>query len=421
MDRRQTVAQRTREFFGDRLDDVLPMVRQDRQELRGWEEPSHLRAVARRAVREEGSREPDTATTAVAEIEFGRAAGEPDGGRQREAIGQLLEAAAVALEKVARQNNPELTPEEIVGLECTLLLDGRPAIAVNQSRLASVPPFWNVLEDQREEIEVVQRGVGRIELFGHPEYDWAGTAFLVNETTLMTTRRTAELFLENRQNNWQFRPSITAWMDYRSQVERVASAGYRIRGIVGVHERYDLALLDVEPPQLRNGAPRSLVLAPQPPSRIEGRPVYLVGYPVLDARRSEPETIARIFRDVYNVKRVQPGVLRSLFSFRDVQLLTHDCAPLGQTTGSAIVDLETHQLVGLQLTSRFLEEGTAIPLWVLREDPLFQRACVTFTQATNEERERTSQQLERLARSRFWNEARGAVQNLYQRAFGNGA
>jgi hypothetical protein len=421
MDRRQTVAQRAREYFGDRLDDVVAMVRQDRQELRGWEEPSHLRAVARRAARQENSLDSDSATVAVAAVEFGRAAGEPDGGRQREAIGQLLEAAAVALEKVARQNNPELTPEEIVGLECTLLLYGRPAIAVNQGRLASVPPFWNVLEDQREEIEVVQRGVGRIELFGHPEYDWAGTAFLVNEATLMTTRRTAELFLENRQNNWQFRPGITAWMDYRSQVERVASAGYRIRGVVGVHERYDLALLDVEPPQLRNGAPTPLVLAPQAPSRIEGRPVYMVGYPVLDARLSEPETIARIFRDVYNVKRVQPGVLRNLFSFRDVQLLTHDCAPLGQTTGSAIVDLETHQLVGLQLTSRFLEEGTAIPLCVLREDPLFQRAGVTFTQSTNEERERATQQLERLARSRFWNETRGAIQNLYQRAFGNSA
>lgn len=24
---------------------------------------------------------------------------------------------------------------------------------------------------------MAQRGVGRIELFGHPEYDWAGTGF----------------------------------------------------------------------------------------------------------------------------------------------------------------------------------------------------------------------------------------------------
>jgi hypothetical protein len=417
MDRGQTVVQRTREYFGDRLDDVLHMVRQDRQELRGWEEPAHVRAVARRAVREAGAPTPAEGTVAVAELTIGRAAGEPDPGQQREALGQVLEASSAALEKVARQNAPTLTAEEALGLECVLLLYGRPAISVNQGRLAAVPPFWNLLEDQREEIEMAQRGVGRIELFGHPEYDWAGTGFLVNETTLLTTRRTADLFLENRQG-WQFRPGITAWMDYRAQVERVASAGYRIRGVIGVHEVYDLALLDVEPPQLGNGQPTPLALAATPPPRIEGRPVYLVGYPIRDARRNEPETIARIFRDVYNVKRIQPGTLRGTLHFRDVQLLQHDCAPLGQTTGSAILDLETHQLLGLQVTSRYLETGTAVPLWVLRDDPLFQRAGVTFTQTTPEEREKVVQQLERLARSRFWNEARNTIANLYQRAFG---
>src|SRR5262245_20926742 len=321
MDRRQMVVQRTREFFGDRLEDVVHMVRQDRQELRGWEEPAHVRAVARRAIRDAGTPEGQEGTGVVADIEFGRAAGEPDRGQQREAIGQVLEAGAAALEKVASQQNSDLTPQEAFGLECTLLMYGRPAISVSPNGLEPVPPFWNILEDQREEIEVAQRGVGRIELLGHPEYDWAGTAFLVNETTLMTTRRTAELFLENRAGTWQFRPGITAWMDYRPQSQRVASAGYRIRGVIGVHEIYNLALLDVEPPQLRNGAPAPLVLAATLPPRVEGRPVYLIGYAVLDARRNEPEAIARIFRDVYNVKRIQPGVLRDTLNFRDVQLL----------------------------------------------------------------------------------------------------
>src|SRR2546423_2639485 len=37
MDRRLLVVGRAREFFGDRLEDVLHMARQDRQELRGWQ------------------------------------------------------------------------------------------------------------------------------------------------------------------------------------------------------------------------------------------------------------------------------------------------------------------------------------------------------------------------------------------------
>jgi len=43
-----------RAIFAERLDDVLHMVRQDRQDLRGWEEPAHLRAVVRRSIRENG-------------------------------------------------------------------------------------------------------------------------------------------------------------------------------------------------------------------------------------------------------------------------------------------------------------------------------------------------------------------------------
>src|SRR5262245_26076896 len=48
MDRRQMVVQRAREFFGDRLDDVVHMVWQDRNDMRGWQEPAHVRAAVRR-------------------------------------------------------------------------------------------------------------------------------------------------------------------------------------------------------------------------------------------------------------------------------------------------------------------------------------------------------------------------------------
>jgi hypothetical protein len=418
MDGRQLVLQRAREWFGDRLDDVLHMVRQDRQELYGWEEPAHLRAVVRRTIREGAEAETEETTVALAVTEFGRGAGEPDRGQQREAIGQLLEAGANALQKIIREPSPDLNTPAILGLETVLLFYARPALLVSQGRLASVPPFWNLLEDQREEIEVSQRGVGRIELFGHPELDWAGTGFLVSETTLLTTRRTVELFAENRGGQWQFRPGISAWMNYRSQYQRVASAGYRVRSILGVHEQYDLALLDVEPPQAAPSPPTPLALASQAPPRLEGRPVYLIGYPVRDARRNEPEPVARIFRDVYNVKRVQPGLLRSVFPFREIQLLQHDCTNLGQVAGAPIVDLETHQVLGLHLAGRYLEPGTAVPLWTLRDDPLFRQAGVTFTEASSRDLEEVTSMLERLARSRYWSEVKNSIQQAYQRAFG---
>jgi hypothetical protein len=418
MDRRQVVVQRAREIFAERLDDVAHMVRQDRQELRGWEEPAHVRAVMRRTIQEGSPTGTPTTTVPVAEVEFGRGAGEPDRGQQREATGMLLEAGAFALEKVARNPTPDLTQEEALGLECVLLLYGRPALAVSGNRLASVPPFWNVLEDQREDIEMAQRGVGRIELLGHPEVDWAGTGFLVNETCLLTTRRTAEFFAEDRGGPVQFRPGITTWMDYNSQYQGVPTAGYRVRGVFGFHPIYDLALLEVEPPQLNEGAPMPLALASQAPPRFEGRPVYLVGYPARDARRNESERIARVFRDVYNVKRVHPGYLRGGFQYEKVQFIQHDCAPLGNTSGGCLIDLETQQVLGLQVYSRYLETSTAVPLWVLRDDPLFRRAGVTFAEATSRDLQTVTNQIERLTRSRYWNEVRSTINTLYQRAFG---
>ena len=167
-----------------------------------------------------------------------------------------------------------------------LSLYARPSLLLTNNRLGAVPEMWSCLGEQCQDVEMVQRGVGRLELMGHPEWDWAGTAFLINETTLMTTRRTAEIFCEMQGQNWTFRPGITAWMDYGCEPQRQASAGCKVRGVIGVHDRYDLALLEVEP------SPEAcpLVLSSISPMEMRGRPVYMVSFPVCDARRSEPET-----------------------------------------------------------------------------------------------------------------------------------
>src|SRR5439155_544027 len=202
-----------------------------------------------------------------------------------------------------------------------------------------------------------------------------------------------------------------------------STAGYRVRSVFGVHETYDLALLEVERPQLNGNAPTPLPLLGDPGpvfnNRFENRDVYLAGYPVRDARRNEPEIVSRIFRDVYNVKRVQPGRLRGEFYFSGIPFLRHDAAPLGVTAGSPIIDLETHLVVGMQLSGRYLETSTAVPLYALRDDPLFRRANIPFSEGTRrQETEHTIDQLERLSRSRFWNETRTIIEQLHQRAFG---
>ena len=63
-------------------------------------------------------------------------------------------------------------------------------------------------------------------------------------------------------------------------------------------------------------------------------------------------------------------------------------------------------------------EAYQLPASSLREDPLLKRCGVNFSQATLQEREQVTQQLDRLARTRYWNEIRSVIGSLYQRAFG---
>jgi hypothetical protein len=55
---------------------------------------------------------------------------------------------------------------------------------------------------------------------------------------------------------------------------------------------------------------------------------------------------------------------------------------------------------------------------MLRHDPLLERCHVTVSQASKEELEAVSGQVERLSRTRRWAELRAAVAKMYEQAFG---
>src|SRR5262249_54085445 len=162
-------------------------------EVRGWEEPAHLRAVLRRplggrggpATGNERAGGITTAPPPAPQPELARGGGGPGRGPPRGAAGPRLGGGAGAPAppppgpgaRGARGAEAALPAEEALGLECLLLLYGRPAVLLGPA-LLGIPPLWNLLEDQREILEQVCPAVGRIELLGHPDHDWAGTGFL---------------------------------------------------------------------------------------------------------------------------------------------------------------------------------------------------------------------------------------------------
>jgi hypothetical protein len=105
--------------------------------------------------------------------------------------------------------------------------------------------------------------------------------------------------------------------------------------------------------------------------------VYVVGYPASDNQGlTPPDVMSRIFGDIYEVKRLQPGTITGISD--TLPRFSHDCSTLGGNSGSCVVDLATHQVLGLHFSGGYRESNYAVALWKLTDDPLLRAAGVQF-------------------------------------------
>ncbi|MFJ8667384.1 trypsin-like serine peptidase [Streptomyces sp. NPDC093600] len=295
---------------------------------------------------------------------------------------RVLEAGVSGLEKLAGGRADEIDEDEYFGVEAIVLLEGRPAILVQGQDFASQPGDWSVLDAGRAAIRESIARVGRVEVAGHPNLDWVGTAFLVGPETVMTNRHVAVEFSRTDGAGWAFQQGMSARVDPGEELVADPSAApadgplpYEIAEVIGIHPDVDLALLRVAPP---DGAalPTPLAVAADAPASVPGRPVYVIGYPAWDGRRNEPESMRRIFMDVYNVKRLQPGTATEFAPGGLV--MKHDCSTLGGNSGSPVLDLADHRVLALHFGGRYRLGNVSVPLWELVDDPLLARTEINW-------------------------------------------
>ncbi|MGW2417318.1 trypsin-like serine peptidase [Streptomyces tubercidicus] len=292
---------------------------------------------------------------------------------------RVLSAGVSGLEKLADGRADEIDDDESFGMEAIVLLEGRPAILVQHQDFAPQQGDWAVLDGHRAAIRASLARVGRVELSGHLSLDWLGTAFLVGTDVVMTNRHVAAEFARGDGTGWTFQQGIGARLDMGEEYGGAPADGgpcYDVVEVLGIHEDVDLALLRVAPPAGGGALPAPLAVAADAPGDLPGRPVYCVGYPAYDGRRNEPESMCRIFMDIYNVKRLQPGTATELVPDRNV--IKHDCSTLGGNSGSPVIDLTDHRVLGLHFGGRYGFGNFAVPLWQLVDDPLLGRADINF-------------------------------------------
>lgn len=297
----------------------------------------------------------------------------------RQERARVLTAGVSGLEKLAAGRADEVNDDEYFGVEAIVLLEGRPALLIQGRDFPSQQGDWAVLDGQRAGIRESIARVGRVEVTGHPSLDWLGTAFLVGHDVVMTNRHVAVEFAQGDGAGWSFRPGMAARLDLAEELSAVpgdASLEFTITEVVGIHPDLDMALLRIDAAGDGRAPATPLAVAADPPADVPGRPVYVIGYPAEDGRRNEPEAMRRIFMDVYNVKRLQPGTTTGLVPGE--LTVKHDCSTLGGNSGSPVLDLVDHRVLGLHYGGRYGFGNYAVPLWELVDDPLLGRAQVNW-------------------------------------------
>lgn len=294
----------------------------------------------------------------------------------RTAVERTAEGAKRALRKIRRDGvDAQLDADEIVGTEAIVLLVGRPAILIQDGRFFPPPNVWAKLEEVRDAIEATIRSVGRIEVTGHPAMEWIGTGWLVADDVVITNRHVAKEFTRQEGRRWVFEPGMRGRIDFREEFGGGGGpAEYRLTEVIGIHDDVDLALFRVARRSGGKRLPPALKLVPTATRAKKGQEVYVIGFPASDSRRNDPDEMRRLFDNIYNVKRLQPGEVIKVSGSE----LRHDCSTLGGNSGSCVVDLESHRVLGLHFSGRYLEANKAVALWKLAGDRLMKKAGIQF-------------------------------------------
>lgn len=275
--------------------------------------------------------------------------------RSPESLDDLAETISETTARIDLATRPQdLSANDTDALEAIVHTMLRPAILVQDGTFLPPPDEWAHLQDHRAAIDAAIARTCRIEVEGDVDLDWLGTGFVIAPGLVATNRHVLELAANRASGRWAFNPGVTVKVDFAEELDGTAPAEVPVTGIWGVHSRFDLAILTV---------PRSAAPTPIPSGPAGVAPdddVVVIGYPAFDSRRNDLAVMERIFRGIYNVKRLLPGKL----SQRDGASFTlrHDASTLGGNSGSPVIALSSGRLVGIHFRGRYLQWNEAIDL-----------------------------------------------------------
>ncbi|MGA9817897.1 MAG: DNA/RNA non-specific endonuclease [Pseudolabrys sp.] len=280
-------------------------------------------------------------------------------------------AAEAGLQKLAEDRVQEITPSEMLGLEAIVLPRNRPVALVRGDSYDDLDGPWVSLNDDviKKRIASLLPLIGRVEVPSSPILPYAGTGFVVGQGLIATNRHVAQLFSQGRGLTIRYRAGDAA-IDFKRQIDAPdddRTAYLSVRAVDMIHPYWDMALLRVDDLP----TDRMLRLSVKSPEELVDHNVVVIGYPARD-ERNDVALQDRVFNRTYNVKRLQPGVIRArakIQSFENtVNALTHDASTLGGNSGSAVIEVESGEVVALHFAGEYLKANYAVPMHELARD-----------------------------------------------------
>ena len=297
--------------------------------------------------------------------------GQKSGSKNLESLETVSPEVKSGLEKLSRGAVSDLSASELYNLEAIVLPENRPVTFVHGSSYDDLAYPWTSLNESKVKATLGKTfaSIGRIELPNSPLIPYGGTGFIVGDGLMMTNRHVAQLFSQGLGLTILYTPGNAA-VDFKREVddpEADAAARLPVAKVEMIHPYWDMALLRIDGLPIQTGLPLSVREAKD----LVNLNVVVVGYPAMDPRNN----IAlqnRIFDQTYNVKRLQPGIMRPAAEIRSfentVNAITHDASTLGGNSGSAVLDAGTGEVLALHFAGEYLKANYAIPMYELARD-----------------------------------------------------
>jgi len=324
-----------------------------------------------------------------------RAAMEGDDGleiqpRSAESLAQLLEGR-------------ESTPGVFSSMEAVVLATGRPALLITDGRWEQ--PLLETVKERLapvvEHLEQIIPRVGRVELINDPTMEYVGTGWMIDEDVMITNRHVANTFAYNAGDRIVLRTNpfgtlVGVQVDFNEEY-RSSNPPYEVgvADIVYIEDegpgRPDMALV-----RLKQVAglpiPQPIGLSSRKVER--GDDVAVIGFPARDGGRNDPFVMNRIFKNIYNVKRLSPGKITGVREDRFI--LTHDCTTLGGNSGSVVINLADGLAAGLHFAGSYKENNFAVTSETIRArlSELPSRRSISIPGVFPEEKKPTRSELE---------------------------